>query len=78
MATKKPQWKIDTVDRYYYYCGRNSIEYVETTYWFNPETCERKETKRTESIYDGEQYKLPDWAKGITTRRRNLESDRVY
>lgn len=78
MAKKSPRWEIDTVDRYYYYCGRNALAYIETTYWFNPETCERKETTRSESIYDGEQYKLPEWAKGITTRRRSLESDRVY
>jgi hypothetical protein len=78
MTKDNDKWEIEDVDRYYYFCGRNNMEYVETTFWYNPKTMERKESKRTVYIYDGEQYKLPDWAKRITTRRRSLESDRVY
>ncbi|KAA6336889.1 hypothetical protein EZS27_015000 [termite gut metagenome] len=79
MAKKeKGEWKIEQVDRYYYQCGRNSTTYVETTFWYHTQTLERKETSRRESIYDSETYKLPEWAKSITVRRRFLESSHVY
>ncbi|KAA6348034.1 hypothetical protein EZS27_004486 [termite gut metagenome] len=79
MAKKeKGEWKIERTDGYYYQCGRNSTTYVEATFWYHTGTLERKETSRQESIYDGQEYKLPLWAKSITTRRRSLESSRVY
>ena len=74
----KEEWKIDRVESYYYHSGRNSNEYVEVTFWYNPKTLERKETSRRASCYSGGEYKLPEWAKTIKERRRSLESDRVW
>ena len=71
-------WKIEKTESYYYQSGRNSKTYEEITFWYDDETMERKESKRSESIYYGEEYKLPDWAKCVTVRNRSLESDRVY
>ena len=72
------EFKIESVDRYYYFSGRNGKNYVEVTFWYNPVSLERKETKRSESIYTGQEYQLPDWAKSITERRRGLESLNMY
>ncbi|MDX8564664.1 hypothetical protein OZ664_11700 [Elizabethkingia sp. HX WHF] len=69
----KERFEIESVDRYYYYDGRNSKRYVETTFWYNPYTLERKETQRNEFICTGQEYKLPEWARSISNRRRDLE-----
>lgn len=74
----KTKYEIDSVDRYYYFCGRNNKEYKEVTYWYDPITLERKETVRTVHCYDGNEYSLPEWAKSITTRNRSLESNHIY
>ncbi len=66
-------WEIELVDRYYYASGRNHDTYKEVTFWFNPLSMERRETTREESVGTDEQWKLPDWAKSITTRRKSLE-----
>lgn len=68
-------WQIEYVDRYYYASGRNHDTYVETTYWYKSTTTDRKETSRTETIQTGSEWNLPEWAKGITCRRKSLESD---
>lgn len=65
--------EIESVDRYYYFDGRNSKRYVETTFWFNPQSLEKKETQRNVFISDGEEYKLPEWARSISVRRKDLE-----
>jgi hypothetical protein len=69
------KWEIESVDRYWHLYGRNGEKYVETTFWYEPHTLERKETTRIEIISnEGERYALPEWAKSITERRRSLES----
>lgn len=68
------EFSIERVDRYWYYCGRNCKKYVETTYWYNPETLERKETVRSESLFPSEEYNMPEWCRGITEHRRNLDA----
>lgn len=71
--TEPGEWKIDSVDRYYYQSGRNYTTYKEVTYWYEIHTLERKETVRSETINDGSVHQLPEWARGITTRNRLLE-----
>ena len=44
------EWKIESVDRYWYWSSRNGKTYCEITYWYEPHTLERKETKREEFI----------------------------
>ena len=68
-TTPIQEWKIDRVESYYYASGRNRLTYEEITYWYNPNTCDRKETKRTATVGDNKNswYDLPDWAKPITT-----------
>ena len=68
-------WKIQNEDKYYYASGRNYWTYVEITFWINSRNTERKETTREVTISTGNEWELPQWAKVITTRRRNLESD---
>lgn len=68
------KWEISNVEKYFYHSGRNSITYVEMTCWIDPFSLERKETTREAYISDGEEWKLPDWAKTITFRNRKLES----
>ncbi|MFA5649539.1 MAG: hypothetical protein WC914_00135 [Proteiniphilum sp.] len=70
-------WQIERVDRYYYQSGRNHNTWIETTYWYETHTMKRIEKTRT---YDGlanDTYNMPDWAKGITERRRLLENSRA-
>ena len=67
-------WKIESVDRYFYGSGRNHWTYKETTYWYESHTMERKESVRQETIVTGGEWNLPEWAKGITSRRKSLES----
>lgn len=74
IPTRFEEWVINHVDRYYYASGRNYDTYVETTMWHEIHTLQRKETVRTETISVGDKWKLPDWAKAITTRRKSLES----
>lgn len=73
---KKPaEWKIDRVESYWYRSNKfYDISYEETTFWYNPETLERKETKRTQTIIQGQEHQLEDWARTITNRNKNLES----
>lgn len=68
-------WKIETVDRYWHWNGRNSMRFVEVTFWYCAKTLERKETTRTESIYTGQEHKLPEWAKSISIHRKSLDYD---
>ena len=64
---------VEDVDRYYYASGRNHFTYEEITYWIDPLTLSRRETARSITIQDGEEYKLPLWAKTITFRLKKLE-----
>jgi len=73
IPTRFKEFEIEKVDRYYYLSSRNGKTYVETTFWYEKHTLERKETQRVEHINDGQEYKLPYWAKAITERRRSLE-----
>lgn len=70
------EWKIESVDRYFYISTRNGKAFVEITYWYHPVSLERKETKREVRIFNGEEYKLPDWAKSCNEYRRQLDYDR--
>jgi len=74
IPTRFEDWKIESVDRYYYSSGRNHWTYKETTYWYESHTLERKETVRQQTITTGGEWDLPEWAKGITSRRKSLES----
>ena len=70
------EWKIDRVESFYYRSNRfYDVTYVEITYWYNPETLERKETSRSQTIIKGNEHQLQDWAKSITTRNKNLENE---
>lgn len=69
------EWKIESVDRYYYASGRNYWTYKEITYWYEIHTLDKKETVREETILINNEWRLPEWAKGITTRKRSLESN---
>jgi hypothetical protein len=72
IPTRFDDWKIESVDRYYYKSGRNYNTYVETTYWYEAHTMQRKETNRQVSeLYDCS-YRLPEWAKSITENRKTL------
>lgn len=75
IPTRFENWKIENVDRYYYASGRNYLTYVETSYWYEAHTMQRKETSRKETILTGEKYRLPEWAKSITSRRKSIETD---
>lgn len=68
------EWKIESVDRYFYASGRNHWTYKEVTYWFESHTMQRKETLRQAEIVTGGNWNLPEWAKSITDRRKSLES----
>lgn len=67
------EMKIDRVESYWYSSGRNSKTYVEITFWYDPFTLKRVETKRTHSCYYSEDYNRPDWAKVITERNESVE-----
>lgn len=70
----KLSFQIETVDRYWYYCGRNNRKFVEVTFWINPLTFERKETVRGESFFPSEEYKMPEWCKSIKEHRSSLDA----
>ncbi len=61
---------IDRVESYWYWSGRNERTFKEVTFWFDPNTCERKETVRIEHIGNKEDWKLPEWAKCITNHNK--------
>jgi hypothetical protein len=71
---KENVFSIEYVDRYWYYCGRNNRMFVEVTFWINPVTLERKETSRSESFFQSEEYKMPEWCKSIKDHRSNLDA----
>ncbi len=73
IPTRFEDWKIESVDRFYYASGRNYNTYKEITYWYEIHTMQRKEIVRQETILVGSEYKLPDWAKGISQRKRSLD-----
>lgn len=73
IPTRFEEWKIESVDRYYYHSGRNFDTYVETTYWYESHTTERKESTRKQTITCGDKYSLPDWARSIVDHRRSLD-----
>lgn len=65
----KKQWQIESTDRYYFLSSRNSKQYQEVTFWYNPYTFERKETTRIEYCSDGQEYKLSEWCKSCQYRK---------
>lgn len=67
----REKWEIEIVDRYWYWSGRNFKTYVETTFWYNPYTQERKETSRSFDN-NGIDSLIPDWAKTISSNRVHL------
>lgn len=67
-------FNVESVDRYWYYCGRNNREFVEITYWVNPLTLERKETVRRESFFPAEEDRMPEWCKSIKAHRVSLDA----
>jgi len=78
IPTRFEEWKIENVDRWKQVDGRNSWLYKEVTYWYESHTMQRKETMRQFSIYTGEEYKLPEWAQGITKRIKTSADDKIY
>jgi len=65
------EWAIEKVDRYWYFSSRNGRKFVETTFWYEKHTLERKESTRSiNDIYDD--YNLPEWAKSIIDYRKNM------
>ena len=78
IPTRFEKWEIESVDRHWYWSSRNGKTYIETTYWFEPHTLQRKETKRSVDNHYGDYYSLPDWAKSITENRKSLNDDRVW
>lgn len=66
--------QLERTDRYWYYCGRNNREFVETTYWYNPVNRERTETTRRKCFFPSEEWEMPEWCKGITEHRKNLDA----
>lgn len=72
---QQEKWEIERVDRYWYWSSRNGKTYIELTHWFEPQTLQRKETKRSVDNHYGDHYSLPEWAKTITDRRKDFESD---
>ena len=73
IPTRFEEWKIEKVDRYWYASGRNYTTYVETTFWYESHTLQRKETTREHTTLCGDNYALPEWAKSITSHRRTLD-----
>ena len=71
IPTRFEKWAIKSVDKYWYWSSRNGKTYVEVTYWVEPHTLTRKETKRTFDDNFGNDP-LPDWAKSITKNVKNL------
>ena len=78
IPTRFQEWKIESVDRYYQADGRNTWLYREVTYWYEKHTMERKETVRQACTYTGNEYSLPEWAKGITKKIKTINDDRIY
>lgn len=70
-------WTIDRVETYWYWSGRNDITYKEITFWYDPSTCERKETVRSASALHSEKYNLPEWAKCITNHNKSMDYEYV-
>jgi len=66
-------WQIESVDRYWYWASRNGRTFVETTYWFESHTMQRKETKREIPNHYGDCYGLPEWAKNVQEHRKSLD-----
>jgi hypothetical protein len=79
IPTRFEEWEIYTVEAWWETEGRNGRLYKEITYWFEKHSRIRKETVRQFSIaHDGYLDTLPDWAKGITSRRRNHNDDKTW
>lgn len=67
------EWAIESVDRYWFFSSRNGRKFVETTFWYEKHTLERKETIRAvDDIYDD--FNIPDWARSITVHRKGMDS----
>lgn len=67
------EWKIDRVESFYYNSGRYARTYVEITYWYDPISTVRRETKRSYTASGNDD--IPDWALPIQNRNKNLERD---
>lgn len=78
IPTRFEEWMIESVDRWRQVDGRNSWLYKEVTYWYEKHTMQRKETVRVADIYDGQEFLLPEWAKGITKRIKTSTDDKIY
>lgn len=53
-------WKIERIEKHWYRSGKFSRTYIEVTFWYNPVSCTRRETKI--SFTTDELEALPDWA----------------
>lgn len=70
----KVRWEIEKTESYWYWESRNGKSFVEITFWYNPFTLDRMETKReVKNVYDN--YSLPDWAKTVTVHNKSLDNN---
>ncbi len=74
MACKQHKYQLADRQQYYYWSGRYSKTYVSITTLFCEKCANLHSETQTAHINEGREYQLPDWAKPITDRRRDLES----
>ena len=67
----KRKFEIDRVEKFWYWHNRNWKTFREITFWYNPETFERKETSRT-WCEDWDTLK-PKWAECITEHNKMMD-----
>ena len=68
--------ELEKVERFWWYHNRNHKTYKEITFWYDPETLERKETERFWCTDDG--TSMPVWAECITSHNKMLDYSGVY
>ena len=72
----KSNFKIDRVEKFWFFHNRNFKTFKEITFWYNPETMERKETSRCWSEDSG--GIKPEFAENITEHNKTMDYKGFY
>lgn len=72
-AECKHKWVHRGSDSYWCFDGRNSRRYYYVDYYFCEKCLAENKVEKIHSCYDGEIYKLPEWARLITKKVAGYE-----
>ena len=69
------KYVLKSTTSYWYFSGRNYVNYVYIDVFFCEKCLDETERKKTHDCLANNKYDLPDWARGITYHAKHLDAN---